>query len=85
MVLIAVRSRPVAAKCRRTFWTVVGLVSMRLISMAFVLLTEIDSRPAFRRDHHVFDFMKRKPLAWHSVHGIVKHLAGGISIFNLIS
>lgn len=52
--------------------------------IALRLLTEISSWPALGGDHHILEFVKRKALAWHVTHGMIKHLSSGIGILDLV-
>ena len=49
------------------------------------LLTHVNSGPSFSRDHHILEFVQGKTFAGHGVHGMVKHLTCGVSVFDLVS
>lgn len=84
MVLMAVLSRPEAAKCRRTFWTECGQFSTRLKTW-LALLTDVDSGSALRGDHHILELVQGETLTRHRIHGVVQHLACSVSVLDLVS
>lgn len=49
------------------------------------LLTHVNSRSPLGRYHHILEFVQGKTFAGHRVHGMVKHLTCGVSVFDLVS
>ena len=83
MVLMAVRSRPVAAKWSRTFWTV-KVRQRYAVRRRRSELTDVSSWPTFGRDHHVLEFLEIKAFARHDIHGMIQHLTCRIGVLDLV-
>ena len=69
----------------QTYFLDYSLYQYRWVAELVRKLTNINTRPSLCRNHHVLELMQTEAFPGHAAHGVIKHLAGGICVFDLVS